>query len=115
MREQRSPALRILRPGIADQQDAATGFLSIVGVIQVADGQVCYRTAAKDIVFCFPEAAAGLEEDLGRSVIMQLADGALLCTRKGLEHFHMTQHRKRNRDDCIIAPRLETTGARLVM
>ena len=36
---------------------------------------------------------------------MQLADGTVLGTREGLEHFHMAQHRERNRDDRVVAGR----------
>ena len=46
---------------------------------------------------------------------MQLTDGALLGTRKRLEHLHVTQHRERNRDDGIITAHIESARPRVIV
>src|SRR5215216_6539077 len=77
VRQERTPALRILRPRVACQQDAAPCLLTIVRVIKITDGEIGDRAAAKDAFVFFPEATAGLEKYLGRGIVVQLADGAL--------------------------------------
>src|SRR5215213_1347596 len=113
--QKRAPALGILGPGIACQQNAATGIFAIICMIQVANGEVCYRATAINAIILFLETAAGLEEYFGRGIVMQLANGALFSSREGLEHLHMPQHREWDRDDRIVATRFEATHPRLVM
>ena len=82
MMEERAPALRILRPGVTGKDHAPPGLPSVIRIIKVADGQVGHRAAAKDAFIFLPEATFALEEDLGRGIVMQLADGALLGARE---------------------------------
>ena len=53
MRQERAPALSIFRPGIACQQDTASGFLAIICVIQIADGKVSDSATTIDAIILF--------------------------------------------------------------
>src|SRR5690349_16008907 len=78
VRKEGTPALGILRPGVACQKDASPRFLAVIGVVQVADSEIGDSPTAIDAVIFLPEPAPRLEEDLGRGIVVQLTDGALL-------------------------------------
>ena len=84
VRRQRAPALRILAPGVARQHHAAAGVATVVGVVHVAHGEIGDGATADDAVVLFPEPAPELQEHLGRGVVVELADRALLHAREGV-------------------------------
>ena len=108
---ERTPALRILRPGVAGKDHPAAGLPAVIRIVQVPNGQVGDRASAEDAIILLPEAAPALEEDLGRGIIVQLPDGALLGAREGLQDLDMPQHRERHGDDGIVT-RLLWSGRR---
>ena len=78
-----APAQRVLAPGVRGQQRASLDLvIAERRIADAPDGQVGDGGAADDAVLRLPEAVARLEEDLGRGVVAQLADGLLLLARE---------------------------------
>jgi hypothetical protein len=63
VRQERAPALGIFGPRVTRPQDATPGLLAIIGVIEVADGEVGDGAASVDALVLLSEAATRLEED----------------------------------------------------
>src|ERR671910_942865 len=63
VRQERTPALCILRPGIACQKNSPTSFLAVISVVQITNGKIGHSAATVNAVIFLPEASACLEED----------------------------------------------------
>ena len=88
---------------------------SVIGVVEVADRQVGDRPSADDAVLGLPEAVSRLEEDLGRGVVVELADGTLFARSKGVQHLDVAQDREWGGDDGVVRRGLEAAGRGLVV
>src|SRR5438552_15049662 len=61
-RWQRAPALSVLSPGVAGQDDPASRLAAVVWIVHRADRQVGLGAAAKDAVVIFPEPPPALKQ-----------------------------------------------------
>ena len=101
----RAPLQGVLAPGVAREQDAARRRRVGRRVVHPADRQLGHGAAAVDPVVLLPEPVADLEQDLGRGVVVELADRPLLRRRERLEDLDRAQHRERDGHDDVVAAR----------
>ncbi len=109
----RPPLERVLAPGVGGEQHAALGRRVGRRIVHPPDRHVGDRGTAEDAVVGLPDALADLEEHLGRGVVIQLADGALLGVRERLERLDRAQDGERKRADGVVAAGSEATRLRL--
>ena len=106
-----APLEGVLAPGVGGEQHPALGRRVGRRVVEAPHRQVGDRGAADDAVVLLPDALTDLEDDLGGGVVVELADGAPLLVREGLDGLDRPQHGERHRahgvvTDRPVAPRL---------
>src|SRR3990172_12507729 len=97
----RAPLQRVLAPGVRGEQHAARGRVVGRWVVQAAHGQVGHAGATDDAILALPDALADLEQDLARSVVVELADGALLLVAEAM--LDRPQHGEGHGADGVVA------------
>ena len=94
------------------------GAIVIPGTHMLTTKDVVYRNNAagiKAIVCAHDSGAAGsIDESLPHSQTLKVRV-MVGETREGWVDFHVTQHRKGHRNNCVVAVRFKAAGTRLIM